>query len=51
MSAIGSVNSVISFPKGNLKDFFFKNKTAGSNSVIVFVGTTPNEFVDKFTKY
>lgn len=51
MSAVGSVNSVITFPKGNLRDIFFMNKTAGSNSVIVFVGTLENEFVKKFTKY
>lgn len=51
MSAIGRTNAVITFPKGNLHDIFFKNYTAGSNSVIVFVGTVPNNFVAKFTKY
>jgi len=51
MSAIGRVNSVISFPKGNLRDIFFQNYNAGSNGVVVFVGTVPNYFTEKYTKY
>jgi len=37
--AVASVNSVLSFRKLNLKHFFIKNKTAGSNAKIVIVGT------------
>jgi len=35
------VGDVVYFPKGNLKDIWFKNYTAGSNTKIVFVGTVP----------
>jgi len=37
--AVASVNSVLSFRKLNLKHFFIKNATAGSNAKIVVVGT------------
>lgn len=37
--AVASVNSVLSFRKLNLKYFFVKNATAGSNAKIVVVGT------------
>lgn len=33
------------FQKGNLKDFLFKNKSAGSNARIVCIATVPNEYV------
>ena len=37
--ATASQNSVLSFRKLNLKYFFVKNATAGSNAKIVVVGT------------
>ena len=51
MSAIGRVNAVITLPKGNLADIYFKNYIAGSNAVVVFVGTVPNFYVQKYTKF
>jgi len=51
MSAIAKKNSIIVFPKGNLRDFFFKNYTTGSNATIVFTGTVPNWYVNQYTKY
>jgi len=37
--AVASVNSVLSFRKLNLKHFFVKNATTGSNAKLVIVGT------------
>jgi len=37
--ATASANSVLSFKKLNLKYFFVKNATAGSNAKLVIVGT------------
>jgi len=36
-----NANDVVWFSKGNLKDFVFKNKTAGSNTKIVAIATVP----------
>lgn len=51
MSANAIVGAVITFPKGNLRDIYFKNYNAGSNGTVVFVGTVPNAIVEKYTKY
>jgi hypothetical protein len=40
-----TVGSVITFQNGNLADIFFKNYTAGSNSVIECVATVPLTWV------
>jgi len=37
--AVASVNSVLSFRKLNLKHFFVKNATAGSNAKLAIIGT------------
>ena len=37
--AVASVNSVLSFRKLNLKHFFVKNATTGSNAKLAIVGT------------
>jgi len=37
--ATASANSVLTFKKLNLKHFFVKNATAGSNAKLVIVGT------------
>jgi hypothetical protein len=39
------VGDVITFPRGDLADIFFKNYTGGSNTKIVFVGVVPTEKV------
>jgi len=40
-----NTGDVAFFRKGNLKDFVFKNYTAGSNTTIVCVATVPTEYV------
>lgn len=41
---------VIWFSNGNLKDFVFKNYTAGSNTQIIAVATVPNWVVRQAVK-
>ena len=38
------------FRNGNLKDFLFKNKSAGSNCKIVCVATVPTKFMEQVLK-
>ena len=40
--ALAPVGSILDFPKGDLRDLFFKNRTAGSNGVVTVVGTVPD---------
>ena len=42
MDAIAPSGSVLTFPKGDLKDIFFKNRTAASNGRVVIVATVPD---------
>jgi len=41
LKAVATANSVLTFRNGDLKDFFFKNKTAGNNGRIVAVASVP----------
>lgn len=41
---------VVWFSNGNLKDFVFKNYTAGSNTQIIAVATVPNWVVKQAVK-
>jgi len=51
MSAYGIAGSVLTFPKGNLREIYFKNYNAGNNAVIVFVGTVPTNYTNELTKF
>lgn len=51
MTAYGIVGSVLTFPKGNLKEIYFQNYNAGSNAVVVFVGTVPTNYTNELTKF
>ena len=48
----GQINAgdVAFFQKGNLKDFVFKNASAGSNTTIVCIATVPNALVSQAVK-
>lgn len=50
MSAIAQANAVLYFENGNIRDFFFKNRTAGSTATVVVVATVPFEAVKKALK-
>ena len=39
MGAIAQAGSVLSFDKGDLSDFFFKNRTAGNNGRVELMAT------------
>lgn len=43
--APAAVGDVITFPKGNVKDIWFKNAGAGANTKIVCVATVPTDYV------
>ena len=43
-------NDIMWIRNGNLRDFRFKNNTAGENGLIVAVMTVPNDFVKKELK-
>jgi len=49
-SAIAQAGSVIFFPKGDLRDIFFKNRTAGNVARIVCVATVPDQTVREALK-
>jgi len=39
MTAVAKSNSILYFRSGNLRDFYFKNYTAGNDCVVVCVAT------------
>ena len=43
-------NDIMWLRNANLRDFRFKNNTAGNNALIVAVMTVPNDFVNKNLK-
>lgn len=43
-------NDVIWFQNGNIRDFLFKNKVAGSNAKIVAVATVPTPYLKDLFK-
>jgi len=43
-------NDIMWIRNGNLRDFRFKNNTAGENGLIVAIMTVPNDFVLKELK-
>lgn len=45
--AVMNPGEVIWMDKANLRDFMFKNHTAGDNGLVVAVATVPNAFVTK----
>lgn len=45
-----NAGDVIWFNNGNLRDFIFKNNTAGSNTKIVCVATVPTAFMKEILK-
>lgn len=45
-----NTGDVVFFKNGNLKDFMFKNATAGSNTKIVAVATVPAHLVKQAVK-
>jgi len=50
LTAIAPANSVLTFPKGDLRDIFFKNRTAGNNGRVIVVATTPDVTVREALK-
>jgi hypothetical protein len=44
-NAPAASGSVITFPKGNLKDIWFKNAAAAANCQIICVAVVPTEYV------
>jgi len=45
-SAIAQAGSVLYFPKIDLRDLFFKNRTAYLNARVVIVASTPDKTVE-----
>ena len=48
----GTINAgdVVFLKNGNLRDFIFKNASAGSNTKIVAIATVPNEYVKEMLR-
>lgn len=44
--AIVQAGGGFNYPKGDLADIFFKNRTAGENGKIVIVATVPVQYVE-----
>ena len=51
MGAYIVAGDVASFRNGNLRDLFFKNKTAGQNGTITAVATVPMEAIKKQLRF
>lgn len=45
VEAIAQAGSVLYYDKGNIRDFFFKNRTAGNKGRVVVMATVPFEIV------
>lgn len=51
MSAIAQANAVLYFEKGNIRDFHFRNRTAGNTATVVVVATVPFPLVKEALRY
>ena len=49
-SGVINAGDVVFLKNGNLRDFVFKNASAGSNTTIVAIATVPNEYVKEQLK-
>ena len=49
-SAIAQAGSVLFFPKGDLRDIFFKSRTSGKPARVVCIATVPDQTVREALK-
>ena len=49
-AAVAAAGSVLTFPKGNLREIFFKNRTAGNTATVVAVATVPTAYTREALK-
>ena len=49
-AAEAGAGAILTFPKGNLREIFFKNKNAGNAAVVVCVATVPTAYTREMLK-